>query len=55
MNEAIRPARNVELGASNEPFQNLYELVRKSRGRPSNLTPRQRERVRALVRKALLD
>jgi isopentenyl diphosphate isomerase/L-lactate dehydrogenase-like FMN-dependent dehydrogenase len=33
MNEAprIRPARNVELGASDEPFQNLHELVRKAR------------------------
>src|ERR1700688_1364430 len=33
MNEAtpIRPARNVELGASNDPFQNLHELVRKAR------------------------
>jgi isopentenyl diphosphate isomerase/L-lactate dehydrogenase-like FMN-dependent dehydrogenase len=31
MNEAIRPARNVELGASNEPFQNLHELVHKAR------------------------
>jgi glycolate oxidase len=33
MNEAtpIRPARSVELGASNEPFQNLHELIRKAR------------------------
>lgn len=33
MNEAprIRPERNVELGASNEPFQNLHELIRKAR------------------------
>jgi isopentenyl diphosphate isomerase/L-lactate dehydrogenase-like FMN-dependent dehydrogenase len=33
MNEAtpIKPARNVELGASNEPFQNLHEFVRKAR------------------------
>lgn len=33
MNEAprIRPERNVELGASNEPFQNLHEFVRKAR------------------------
>src|SRR6516165_8775550 len=31
MNEAIRPARNVELGASNEPFQNIHEFVRKAR------------------------
>src|ERR1700751_2331674 len=31
MNEAIRPARNVELGSSNEPFQNLHEFVRKAR------------------------
>ena len=31
MNEAIRPARNVELGASNEAFQNLHELVRRAR------------------------
>ena len=31
MNEAIRPARNVELGASNEQFQNLHEFVRKAR------------------------
>jgi isopentenyl diphosphate isomerase/L-lactate dehydrogenase-like FMN-dependent dehydrogenase len=33
MNEAtpIRPARNVELGASNEPYQNLHEFVRKAR------------------------
>src|SRR5437016_11824254 len=33
MNEAtpIRPARNVELGASTEPFQNLHEFVRKAR------------------------
>jgi isopentenyl diphosphate isomerase/L-lactate dehydrogenase-like FMN-dependent dehydrogenase len=27
----IRPARNVELGASDEAFQNLHELVRKAR------------------------
>jgi isopentenyl diphosphate isomerase/L-lactate dehydrogenase-like FMN-dependent dehydrogenase len=33
MNEAtpIRPARNVELGASAEPFQNLHEFIRKAR------------------------
>ena len=31
MNEAIRPARNVELGASNELFQNLHEFVRRAR------------------------
>jgi len=33
MNEAtpIRPARNVELGASNEPYQNLHEFIRKAR------------------------
>lgn len=33
MNEAprIRPDRNVELGASNEPFQNLHEFLRKAR------------------------
>jgi isopentenyl diphosphate isomerase/L-lactate dehydrogenase-like FMN-dependent dehydrogenase len=31
MNEAIRPARNAELGASSEEFQNLHELVRKAR------------------------
>src|SRR5436190_2269381 len=33
MNEAapIKPARNVELGASNEPYQNLHELIRKAR------------------------
>lgn len=31
MNEAIRPARNAELGSSNEPFQNLHEFVRKAR------------------------
>jgi glycolate oxidase len=33
MNEAprLRPARNVELGASDEPFQNLHEFVRKAR------------------------
>ena len=31
MNEAIRPTRNVELGASTEPFQNLHEFVRKAR------------------------
>ena len=33
MNEAtpIRPTRNVELGASNETFQNLHEFVRKAR------------------------
>ncbi len=33
MNEAapIKPARNVELGASNEPYQNLHEFVRKAR------------------------
>src|SRR5271169_6798933 len=31
MNEAIRPARNAELGASKEPFQNLHEFVRKAR------------------------
>jgi hypothetical protein len=33
----------------------LLDLIRKSRGRPANLTARQQERVRALVRKALLD
>ncbi|QPF94859.1 alpha-hydroxy acid oxidase [Bradyrhizobium commune] len=33
MNEAprIRPDRNVELGASNEPFQNLHEFIKKAR------------------------
>ncbi len=33
MNEAtpIRPARNVELGASKEPYQNLHEFIRKAR------------------------
>jgi glycolate oxidase len=33
MNEAprIQPNRNVELGASNEPFQNLHEFIRKAR------------------------
>src|SRR5437773_4179659 len=33
MNEAapIKPARNVELGASNEPYQNLHESIRKAR------------------------
>ena len=31
MNEAIRPARNAELGSSNEAFQNLHEFVRKAR------------------------
>lgn len=33
MNEAprIRPERNVELGGSNEPFQNLHEFIRKAR------------------------
>src|ERR1700760_4124224 len=31
MNEAIRPARNAELGSSNENFQNLHEFVRKAR------------------------
>jgi glycolate oxidase len=31
MNEAIRPARNAELGSSNETFQNLHEFVRKAR------------------------
>src|SRR4029077_15764740 len=31
MNEAIRPARNAELGASTEPFQNLHEFVKKAR------------------------
>jgi isopentenyl diphosphate isomerase/L-lactate dehydrogenase-like FMN-dependent dehydrogenase len=33
MNEAtpIPPTRNVELGASNEPYQNLHEFVRKAR------------------------
>ncbi|MCK1519114.1 MULTISPECIES: alpha-hydroxy acid oxidase [unclassified Bradyrhizobium] len=33
MNEAprIQPERNVELGASTEPFQNLHEFVRKAR------------------------
>src|SRR5207247_3026717 len=29
----IRPERNVELGASAEPFQNLHEFVRKARAR----------------------
>src|SRR5438309_926219 len=32
MNEAPRiPQRNVELGSSDEPFQNLHELIRKAR------------------------
>ena len=31
MNEAIRPTRNVELGASNERFQNLHEFVHRAR------------------------
>jgi glycolate oxidase len=31
MNEVIRPARNVELGASSEEFQNLHEFIRKAR------------------------
>jgi len=31
MNEAIRPARNVELGTSGEEFQNLHEFIRKAR------------------------
>src|SRR5436305_15302361 len=33
MNEAprIQPERNVELGASAEPFQNLHEFIRKAR------------------------
>lgn len=31
MNEALRPERNVELGASSEPFQNLHEFIRKAR------------------------
>src|SRR5438270_3575532 len=31
MNEALWPQRNVELGASSEPFQNLHELIRKAR------------------------
>src|SRR5262245_28742450 len=33
MNEEprIRPQRNVELGSSNEPFQNLHEFIRKAR------------------------
>ena len=35
MNEGIplRPARNVELGASGEEFQNLHEFIRKARSR----------------------
>ena len=28
-----RPARNVELGASGEEFQNLHEFIRKARAR----------------------
>src|SRR5690348_13226852 len=33
MNDAtpLRPNRNVELGASNEAFQNLHEFIRKAR------------------------
>jgi isopentenyl diphosphate isomerase/L-lactate dehydrogenase-like FMN-dependent dehydrogenase len=31
MNEAIRPAKNAELGASSEEFQNLHEFIRKAR------------------------
>ncbi|MBI5262019.1 MAG: alpha-hydroxy-acid oxidizing protein [Bradyrhizobium sp.] len=33
MNETprIQPSRNVELGASDEPFQNLHEFIRKAR------------------------
>jgi isopentenyl diphosphate isomerase/L-lactate dehydrogenase-like FMN-dependent dehydrogenase len=35
MNDAtpMRPERNVELGASNEEFQNLHEFIRKARAR----------------------
>ncbi len=33
----------------------LYEIVRISHGRPSNLNHRQRERLRVLVRKALVE
>jgi methionine synthase I (cobalamin-dependent) len=29
----IRPARNVELGASGEEYQNLHEFIRKARAR----------------------
>ena len=31
MNEITRTTKNVELGASGEPFQNLHEFVRKAR------------------------
>src|SRR5262249_19684766 len=33
MNEAtpIRPTRNIELGPSAEPFQNLHDFIRKAR------------------------
>jgi isopentenyl diphosphate isomerase/L-lactate dehydrogenase-like FMN-dependent dehydrogenase len=31
MNEAVRPARNAELGSSNERFQNLHEFVHQAR------------------------
>ena len=33
----IQPARNVELGASGEEFQNLHEFVRKARARLNNI------------------
>ena len=35
-----RPARNVELGASGEEFQNLHEFVRKARARLGSLMGR---------------
>src|SRR6202045_1721881 len=35
MNEAIPPARNAELGSSNETFQNLHEVVRKAGANPN--------------------
>src|SRR6201995_5956799 len=31
MNEAVRPTRNVEIGASNERIQNLHEFVHRAR------------------------
>ena len=44
----------LEKNLTQRQRQELAELLRKSKGRPSNLTAKQQERVRELVHKAAL-
>ena len=44
----------VSKALSSAERKQLVELVKKSQGRPSNLTERERDRVRALAGKAFL-